>query len=140
MTRFVSFEFHLYFLLFFCLIYLVWMSFICETTHSFCQRATLVFYISEACSTQQRTKPCPPARDASFILRQYNKIVCCDYFTKCFYIFYFFNDVKLTVCHIPHLYGQTHVRVTYNQQTKRKQYIISTSSAFFPSNFYISKA
>ena len=32
------------------------MSFICETTHSFCQQATLFLDISEACSTQTENK------------------------------------------------------------------------------------
>ena len=40
------------------------------------------------------------------------------------------NEIK-RVIHIPHLYGQTHVRVTYIQQIKRKEDIISTNSAIF---------
>ena len=82
---------------------------ICETTHPFCQQATLVLDISEACS-----KPCPPARDASLSLRQYNLIVCCE---------------------------NLHIRVTYYQLIKRKHGIISTNSAIFISfsNFYTSK-
>ena len=53
-----------FFLLFLKLFY---MFFICETTHSFYQQATLFLDITETYSTQ-RTKPCLPARDASFSL------------------------------------------------------------------------
>ena len=124
-------------------------SFICETIHSFCQRATSVLDISEACSTQQRERRKKLSTSKRcFVQFETKKIVCCEYFTKCFY-FYFFNDLKLTVCHIMHLYGQTHVRVTCNQQTKRKQDIISTTSANLfshlkkinsPSNIYSNKS
>ena len=111
----------LYILLFFALIYLIWMSFICETTHSFCERATLFLDISEACLTQYRTKPCPPARDASFSFRQYKITVCCEYYRKCFYFVLFFIPLMTLNC-MPHpAFVWVNTRSDYIQSTNEEK-------------------